>query len=82
VHRAMHPVMPGVLDDEKYRDLVGHLEQAREGNRGLEAKVLAHRVEHPDLGKFDCEVGEEDEKGALCLLPGGGDLVLWSVSIC
>jgi hypothetical protein len=39
-------------------------------------------VEKPDLGELDCEVGEEDEEGALCLFPGGGDFVLFRVNLC
>jgi hypothetical protein len=68
--------MPRVLEDEEDGDLVGHLVDAREGNRGLETEVLAHWVEQPDLGELDGEVGKEDEKGALCLLPSTGNLVL------
>lgn len=60
VHGAMSPVMPCVLQNEEDCDLVGHLEGAREGDAGLEAEVLAHGVEKPDLGELDCEVGEED----------------------
>jgi hypothetical protein len=76
MHRAMHPVVPGVLQDEKDSDLVGHGKEAREGDGSLEAKVLAHGMEQPNLGKLDSEVGEEDEESALCLFPGGRDFVL------
>jgi hypothetical protein len=41
---------------------------------------LAHRVEQPDLRKLDGEVGEEDEQGALCLLPSSGNFLLCRVS--
>ena len=47
VERAMHPVVPCILEDEKDCDLVGHLVNGREGNLGAEAKVLGHRVEEP-----------------------------------
>jgi hypothetical protein len=36
-------------------------------------------VEQPDLGKLDGEVGQEDEERALCLFPGGRNLVLFVV---
>lgn len=45
VHETMAPVVPCVLHDEKDGNLVGHLEQAWEGNRCLEAEVDAHGVE-------------------------------------
>jgi hypothetical protein len=57
----MHPVVPGVLQDKENSDLVGHGEEAREWYGGLEAEVLAHGVEEPDLGKLDSEVREKDE---------------------
>jgi hypothetical protein len=76
VHGAVRPVVPCVLHDEKERDLECHLVDAGEGDGGLEAEVLAHGVEHPDLGKLDGKVGEEDEEGALGLFPGGRDFVL------
>jgi hypothetical protein len=81
VHRAMRPVMPGVLQNEENCNLESHLVDAREGDRGLEAEVLAHGVEQPDLGKFDREMREEYEKRALCLLPSGRDFVLFPISI-
>ena len=81
VHGAVGPIVPGVLHDEEDGDLVGHLVERRERNAGLETEVLAHGVEQPDLRKLDSEVGEEDEKRALCLLPGRGDLVLFVVRI-
>ena len=82
VHGAVSPVVPRVFQDEEDCDLIGHLVQAREGDGGREAKVLAHGVEQPNLGKFDGEVGEEDEEGALCLFPSSGDFVLGRVSVC
>jgi hypothetical protein len=80
VHHAMHPVVPCVLIDEKDCDLVGHLVDAGERDRGFETEVLTHGVEEPDLRKLDSEVGEEDEDGALCLFPGGGNLVLRGIN--
>jgi hypothetical protein len=76
VHRAMHPVVPGILEDEEDSDLVGHGEEAREWDGGLEAEVLAHGVEQPDLRKLDSKVREKDEESALCLFPAGGHFVL------
>lgn len=80
MHRAVSPVVPCVLHDKKDGDLVGHLVNRRERNASFETEVLAHRVEKPDLRKLDGEVGQEDQKRALCLLPGGGNLVLLMVS--
>jgi hypothetical protein len=80
VHSTVHPIVPCIFEDEEDGDLVCHLVDARERNRGLEAEVLAHRVEQPDLREFDSKVGKEDEEGALSLLPTGGDLVLGEVS--
>jgi len=82
VHGAVRPVVPSVLHDEEDGNLVGHFEEARERYGGLKAEELAHGVEKPDLGELDCEVGEEDEEGALCLFPGGRDFVLFRVSLC
>ena len=62
--------------DEEDGDLVCHLVDARERNRSLEAEVLAHGVEKPDLREFDGEVGKEDEESALGLLPRSRNLVL------
>jgi hypothetical protein len=72
----MHPVVPGVLQDKEDSDLVGHGEEAREWYGGLEAEVLAHGVEEPDLGKLDSEVREKDEESAFGLLPGGRNFML------
>lgn len=38
-------------------------------------------MEEPDLRKFNGKVGEEDEGGALCLFPCGGDFVLETISM-
>jgi hypothetical protein len=76
VHGAVNPVMPCILQDEEDSNLVGHLEKGRERHGGAETKELAHRVEEPDLRKFDGEVGEEDEERALPLFPSGGDFLL------
>lgn len=82
MHGTMCPVMPGILQNEEDGDLVCHLPGAREWNGGLEAEVLAHGVEQPDLRELDGEMREEDEEGALRLFPGGGHLVLRFVSQC
>jgi len=76
VHGAVHPVVPGVLEDEEDRDLVCHGEERGEGNGGFKAGVLCHRVEEPNLRKLDGEVGDEDEFGALPLFFCGGHLLL------
>ena len=67
VQRAVHPVVPSIFKDEEDGDLVGHGEDGGEGNGGLEAEVLGHGVEEPDLRELDGEVGEEDEFGAVPL---------------
>jgi hypothetical protein len=82
VHGAVHPVVPCVFQDEEDGNLVGHGKEAREWYGSLEAEVLAHGVEEPDLRELDCEVGEEDEESALCLFPGGGNFVLLPVRLC
>jgi hypothetical protein len=61
VHGAVHPVVPCILQNEEYRDLVRHLVDAGEGNRGAETEVLAQRMEEPDLGKLNCEMRNEDK---------------------
>ena len=81
MHCTVGPVVPCVLHDEEDCDLVGHLVKRRERDVGIETEVLAHRVEKPDLRKFYGEVGQEDEAGALYLLPGRGNLILLMVSI-
>ena len=80
MHQTVHPVVPCVLEDKEDGDLVGHLVDAGKRNRGLEAEVLTHRVEEPNLGKLDGKVGEEDEESALCLFPSRGDFVLRQIS--
>ena len=80
MHQTVSPVVPRILHDEEDGDLIGHLVEGRERDVGLKTKVLAHRVEQPDLRKLDREVRQEDEKRALQLLPGGGNLVLFRVS--
>lgn len=77
VHQTMTPVMPGVLQNKEDGNLISHLPHAGERDIGLEAEVLAHGVEQPNLGELDGKVGEEDEEGTLCLLPGGGDFLLF-----
>lgn len=81
VEDAVHPVVPGVLEDEEDGDLEGHFEERGEGRGGREAEILRHRVEEPDLRELDGEVAEEDEFGALPLLFGGGEFVLWVVGV-
>jgi hypothetical protein len=76
VHGAVDPVVPGIFKDEEDGDLVGHCPDGREGNGGLEAEVLRHGVEAPDLREFDGKVGDEDELRALPLLACGGNLLL------
>ena len=76
VHSAVHPVMPGILENEEDSDLEGHLVDAGERDRVAEAEELAHRVEEPDLRELNGEVGEQDEEGALPLFPCSRDLVL------
>jgi hypothetical protein len=82
VHGTVGPVVPCVLEDEEDGDLVCHLVDAGEGDRGRKTEILAHGVEHPDLGELNGEVGEEDEGGALCLFPSSGDFLLQRVSFC
>jgi hypothetical protein len=79
VHCAVHPIVPGILQDEEDGNLVGHCEKAGERYGGLEAEVLAQGVEEPDLRELDSEVGEKDEESALCLFPGGRNFVLFGV---
>lgn len=67
VKGAVGPVVPGIFENKEYGDLVGHLQEWREGDAGFEAEVLSSWVEEPDLWKFDGEVGEEDELGAFPL---------------
>lgn len=76
MHRAMHPVVPGILQHEEDRYLVGHLVDRGKGNGGLEAEEQAHGVEEPDLDDLNGEVGEENERGALPLFVGSRDFVL------
>lgn len=76
VHSAVHPVVPGVFEDEEDGDLVGHGPDGGEGNTGLKAAVLRHGVEEPDLREFDGEVGDEDEFCAFPLFFCGGHLLL------
>lgn len=76
VHGAVDPVVPGVLENEEDSDLERHLVDARERDRVAEAEELAHGVEKPDLRELDSKVGEENEEGALQLVPYSRDLVL------
>lgn len=63
---AVHPVVPRIFKNEENCNLICHLVERREWYASLEAKVLGHRVEEPDLRKFDSKVAEEDE---LCAIP-------------
>lgn len=76
VEGAVGPVVPGVLHDEEYGDLVGDGEEGGEGDGGGEATELGEGVEEPDLGEFDGEVREEDQFGAVPLFGGSGDFLL------
>lgn len=80
VEGAVKPVMPSILKNEENSNLVGHLDPRRERNTGVHTKVLAHRMEEPDLGEFDGKVGEKDELRATPLLSGSGDLGLRQLS--
>lgn len=68
--------MPGVFHDEEDGDLKGHFCPGGERHARVHTKVFTHRVKEPDLGKLDCEVGEEDHLGATPLLFNGGDFML------
>lgn len=75
VHRAVHPIMPSILQHKKDSNLNRHRRPGRERHAGVHAAGLGHWVEEPDLGEFDGEVGEEDEFCAGPLLGDGGDLL-------
>ena len=47
VQCPMSPIMPGVLEDEKDRDLICHGEERWKWNTSGNAEVLRHRVEQP-----------------------------------
>ena len=76
VQEAVVPVVPRVLHHEEDGDLEGDLVPAGEGDGRGHAEELGRRVEEPDLRQLDGEVGEEDERGALPLLGGRGELSL------
>lgn len=65
VQSAVEPVVPGILHDEEHSDLVGHLEQRREGHAIVHTEISSDRVKKPDLGQFDGNVANEDEGGAV-----------------
>ena len=50
MHRAMGPVMPGVLQHEEDRDLESHCLPAWKGNTSVHTAIFRHWVEKPDLG--------------------------------
>nr|POF13195.1 hypothetical protein CFP56_10343 [Quercus suber] len=81
MHRAVHPVVPCIFDHEEDGDLVGHGEDGWKWHGGLEAEVLGHGVEEPDLREFDGEMADEDELSAFPLFFGGGYFVLWRLSV-
>lgn len=64
----MEPVVPGILHDEKDGNLVGHLEQRREGYTIIHTKEDGDRVEKPNLGQLNGNMADEDEGGAIELL--------------
>lgn len=61
VHRAVHPVMPCVLQDEEDRNVHSHYRPGGEGNVCCHTAISCHWVEEPDLGEFDSEMTDEDE---------------------
>lgn len=73
--RAMEPIMPSILQDEKDAYLEKHSRPMGEGNASVHSAVFGHGVEEPDLREFDGEVREEDEFRAVPLFGGGGDLL-------
>jgi len=73
VHRAMHPVMPGVLHHKEDGNLEADGGEAWEWHTSIHAAVLCHRMEQPDLWQFDREMTDEDEFGAGPLLAGSWD---------
>lgn len=75
MERAVHPVMPCILQHEENGDLVRDCGPGWEGNAGVHAAHLSHWVEEPDLRKFDGEMTEEDEFRAGPLLFDGWDLL-------
>lgn len=68
VQRAMHPVVPGILEDEEDGDLVSHSEERGEGHASLETDVLRHWVEEPNLRQLDSEVAHQNQLRAVPLL--------------
>jgi len=81
VESAVEPVVPSILHDEEDDDLVSHLGPVRERHAGIHSEVFAHRVEEPNLGKFDSEVGEKNHLSASPLLSGCRSLGLHQRSV-
>lgn len=76
VQSAMEPVVPSILHNEEDGDLVGHLEQRREGHAIVHTKVSGDRVEEPDLRKFNGDVADKNEGGAIKLFFPRRDFLL------
>lgn len=75
VKGAVHPVMPGVLNDEEDGDLKGHGGEGGKGDARVHTAELGHGVEQPDLGQLDGAMAQEDQLGASPLFRGRGDLL-------
>lgn len=67
VEGSVKPVMPGIFKNEKDGNLVSHGLPGWKRDACGHAEKVSSWVEEPDLRKFDGEVGEEDEFGALPL---------------
>lgn len=76
MHCAMCPIMPRILQDEKDGNVESHCLPAGERDTGIHAAEFCHWVEEPDLGKFDCEMTEENEFGTRPLFLRCGDLLI------
>lgn len=74
VKEAVHPVMPGILQNEKDGDLDADGLPRREGDAGVEPARLGHGVEEPDLRQLDGEMREQHQLGAGPLFLPGGNL--------
>lgn len=76
VQSAVEPVMPSILHDEADGDLESHLPDGRERHTVVKTEVSSNGVEEPDLRKLGGEVADEDNGGAIPLLPKSRDLLL------
>lgn len=73
MHGTVNPVMEHVLKHEEDENLPGHLPHAWEWHLMCShSKVLANRVETPNLGQFDRKVTEQHKFGAAPLLCRAG----------